>query len=149
LRPPPCFVCGWVPCPPLVFYLAGSHTGGMGEVERPKSPSAAWNALEEAGAVPEVHREGKVAKRGGKQVSLVGALREYVAKHPEYMEHVVMGLIHKARQGDVKCAQLLFDRLDGAVVRQVESRSEVVHVKRLGFVEPDYEVLDAKVRELE
>ena len=34
------------------------------------------------------------------------------------------------------------------MVRQVESRSEVVHVKRLGFAEPDYEVLDAKVREL-
>ena len=122
----------------------------MGEVESPKNPSAAWAGLEEAGAVPEVHREGRVQKRGkGPQVSLVGALREYVAKHPEYMEHVVMGLIHKARQGDVKCAQLLFDRLDGAVVRQVESRSEVVHVKRLGFLEPDYEVVDAKARELE
>ena len=85
----------------------------------------------------------------GKGVSLVKALKDYVREHPEYMEHVVMGLIHKARQGDVKCAQLLFDRLDGAVVRQVESRSEVVHVKRLGFLEPDYEVVDAKARELE
>ena len=40
------------------------------------------------------------------------------------LEHVVMGLIHKARQGDVKCAALLFDRLDGAVVRQVEKMKE-------------------------
>ena len=109
-------------------------------LKSPSSPTEAWSELEKVGAVP---------SKGSKKVSLTGALRAYVSKHPEYMEHVVMGLIHKARQGDVKCAQLLFDRLDGAVVRQVESRSEVVRVKRLGFAEPDYEVLDAKARDPE
>ncbi len=87
----------------------------------------------------------------GKSVSLVKALKDYVKEHPEYMEHVVMGLIHKARQGDVKCAALLFDRLDGAVVRQVETRTEVTHVKRLGFAEPEFEVIDmdGDLRQLE
>ena len=79
---------------------------------------------------------------GSKSISLVKALKDYVREHPEYMEHVVMGLIHKARQGDVKCAALLFDRLDGAVVRQLETRTEVTHVKRLGFAEPEFEVID-------
>ena len=109
-------------------------------LKSPSSPTEAWSELEKAGAVP---------SKSSKKVSLTGALRAYVSKHPEYMEHVVMGLIHKARQGDVKCAQLLFDRLDGAVVRQVESRSEVVHVKRLGFAEPVYEIVDAKAKDPE
>ena len=109
----------------------------------PKTPGKAWSELERAGAVPDQHRSNPPANASKRPVSLVRALKDYVREHPEYMEHVVMGLIHKARQGDVKCAALLFDRLDGAVVRQVESKTEVVHVKRLGFAEPDFEVIDA------
>lgn len=119
------------------------------KLKSPATPGKAWSELERAGAVPDQHRSNPPSRAPKGGVSLVRALRDYVSKHPEYMEHVVMGLIHKARQGDVKCAALLFDRLDGAVVRQVESRSEVVHVKRLGFLEPDYEVLDAKAAQLE
>jgi hypothetical protein len=114
-------------------------------MESPRTPGEAWSSLEKSGAVPAEHNSRsrvKVVKKGG--VSLVRALREYVEEHPEYMEHVVMGLIHKARQGDVKCAALLFDRLDGAVVRQLETKSEVVHVKRFGFAEPEFEVVEVK-----
>ena len=113
----------------------------MSELERPGTPSEAWDTLERQGAIPSEHKR-RPPKMQGKSVSLVKALKEYVREHPEYMEHVVMGLIHKARQGDVKCAALLFDRLDGAVVRQLETRTEVTHVKRLGFAEPEFEVMD-------
>ena len=115
--------------------------------ESPKSPTTpgkAWNALESAGAIPAQHRTRPPKIVPKRKVSLVRALEGYLDDHPEYLEHVIMGIIHKARQGDVKCAALLFDRLDGAVVRQVESRSEVVHVKRLGFLEPESEVIDVE-----
>ena len=110
----------------------------------PTTPGKAWKALESAGAIPAQHRTRPPKVVPKRPVSLVRALKGYLSDHPEYLEHVIMGLIHKARQGDVKCAALLFDRLDGAVVRQVESRSEVVHVKRLGFLEPESEVIDVE-----
>ena len=115
--------------------------------DAPATPGKAWSALESAGAIPAQHRTRPPKVVPKQPVSLVRALRGYLREHPEYLEHVVMGIIHKARQGDVKCAALLFDRLDGAVIRQVQSKTEVTHVKRFGFAQPEPLEVDAEVSE--
>ena len=113
--------------------------------DAPATPGKAWAALESAGAVPAQHRTRPPKVVPKQPVSLVRALKGYLRDHPEYLEHVVMGIIHKARQGDVKCAALLFDRLDGAVIRQVQSKTEVTHVKRFGFAPPAPLEVEAEV----
>ena len=60
---------------------------------------------------------------------------KYLDENPEYLEHIVMGMVHKARMGDVKILEMLWDRVDGAVVKKQSIESEV-HVKRYGFAEP-------------
>jgi hypothetical protein len=73
--------------------------------------------------------------RPKKKLSLQKALNTYLEENPEYMEQIVMGMVHRARMGDHKVREMLWDRIDGAVVKKQSIESEV-HVKRYGFAEP-------------
>ena len=70
-----------------------------------------------------------------KKASLQTALNKYLDENPEYLEQIVMGMVHRARMGDHKVLEMLWDRIDGAVVKKQSIESEV-HVKRYGFAEP-------------
>ena len=70
-----------------------------------------------------------------KKASLQAALNKYLDENPEYLEQIIMGMVHRARMGDHKVLEMLWDRIDGAVVKKQSIESEV-HVKRYGFAEP-------------
>ena len=70
-----------------------------------------------------------------KKASLQVALNKYLDENPEYLEQIIMGMVHRARMGDHKVLEMLWDRIDGAVVKKQSIESEV-HVKRYGFAEP-------------
>lgn len=67
--------------------------------------------------------------------SLGAALRRYLKENPEYLEQIIMGMVHKARMGDHKVLEMIWDRIDGAVVKKAVVETEH-HVKRYGFAEP-------------
>ena len=67
--------------------------------------------------------------------SLGRSLKAYLRKNPEYLEQIVMGMVHKARMGDHKVLEMLWERLDGAVVKRAVVETEH-HIKRYGFLEP-------------
>jgi len=79
--------------------------------------------------------QGQWSKPGKKKASLQNALYKYLDENPEYLDQIVMGMVHKARMGDHKILEMLWDRVDGAVVKKQSIESEV-HVKRYGFAEP-------------
>ena len=76
-----------------------------------------------------------VSVRAVKKQILMTALKRYLADNPEYLEQIVMGMVHKARMGDHKVLEMLWDRIDGAVVKKAQIETEH-HVKRYGFAEP-------------
>ena len=73
--------------------------------------------------------------RPKKKASLQAALNKYLDENPEYLEQIVMGMVHRARMGDHKVLEMLWDRIDGAVVKKAVVETEH-HVKRYGFAEP-------------
>ena len=75
------------------------------------------------------------APAGKRTPSLVRSLKAYLKKNPEYLEQIVMGMVHKARMGDHKVLEMIMERLDGAVVKRAVVENEH-HVKRYGFLEP-------------
>jgi len=83
-------------------------------------------------AAAELDRGLRLHKRGP---SLGAALKRYLRENPEYLEQIVMGMVHKARMGDHKILEMLWDRIDGAVVKKAVVETEH-HVKRYGFAEP-------------
>jgi hypothetical protein len=85
-----------------------------------------------ATAAAELDRGLRPHKRGP---SLGAALKRYLRENPEYLEQIVMGMVHKARMGDHKVLEMLWDRIDGAVVKKAVVETEH-HVKRYGFAEP-------------
>ena len=89
----------------------------------------------------------ELAKPGKRGPSLMTALKRYLADNPEYLEQIVMGMVHKARMGDHKVLEMLWDRIDGAVVKKAQIETEH-HVKRYGFAEPRLVEVDPP-RELE
>lgn len=98
----------------------------------------ALKATERASLVADTER-----RRG--PVSLVASLKRYLKAHPEQLEQVTLAVIHRARQGDPRMIEMIFNRMDGAVV-QKQQMDSVVHVKRYGFVDPGVEarVLDVE-----
>tara|TARA_R110000751_G_scaffold27155_1_gene71952 strand:+ start:200 stop:1039 length:840 start_codon:yes stop_codon:yes gene_type:complete len=68
-------------------------------------------------------------------VSLVRSLKSYLKAHPEQLEQVTLAVIHRARQGDARMIEMIFNRIDGAVI-QKQQTDQVVHVKRYGFADP-------------
>jgi hypothetical protein len=99
-----------------------------------RTPGQAHNLMVKAGLTEPMTKDGW-HKPGKKKASLQAALYKYLDENPEYLEHIVMGMVHKARMGDVKILEMLWDRVDGAVVKKQSIESEV-HVKRYGFAEP-------------
>ena len=102
-----------------------------------------WDTVRTPGQAHQLMvREGlaqPMAKSGwhkpSKKISLQTALNKYLDENPEYLEQIVMGMVHRARMGDHKVLEMLWDRIDGAVVKKQSIESEV-HVKRYGFAEP-------------
>ena len=94
---------------------------------RKMTPGQAWRDLEKNGL--------ELTKPGKRGPSLMTALKRYLAENPEYLEQIVMGMVHKARMGDHKVLEMLWDRIDGAVVKKAQIETEH-HVKRYGFAEP-------------
>ena len=95
---------------------------------RKQTPGQAAAALEKNG----LSLTGGSGKRAP---SLAVALKKYLRENPEYLEQIVMGMVHKARMGDHKVLEMLWDRIDGAVVKKAVVETEH-HVKRYGFAEP-------------
>jgi len=91
------------------------------------TPGQAWAKLERDGL--------ELTKPGKRGPSLITALKRYLADNPEYLEQIVMGMVHKARMGDHKVLEMIWDRIDGAVVKKAQIETEH-HVKRYGFSEP-------------
>ena len=85
-----------------------------------------------AKAAAELDKGLKLHTRGP---SLGAALRRYLKENPEYLEQIIMGMVHKARMGDHKVLEMIWDRIDGAVVKKAVVETEH-HVKRYGFAEP-------------
>ncbi len=96
---------------------------------KPMTPGQASAKLVKEGIFPAPPKAGKRAP------SLVRSLKAYLKKNPEYMEQIVMGMVHKARMGDHKILEMIIERLDGAVVKRAVIENEH-HVKRYGFLEP-------------
>jgi hypothetical protein len=87
-------------------------------------------------AMRELERNGLQLTRPGKRgPSLITSLKRYLDENPEYLEQIVMGMVHKARMGDHKILEMIWDRIDGAVVKKAQIETEH-HVKRYGFAEP-------------
>ena len=99
-----------------------------------KTPGQAHNLMVKAGLSQPMTQSGW-HKPGKKKASLQTALYKYLDENPEYLEQIVMGMVHKARMGDHKVLEMLWDRVDGAVIKKQSIESEV-HVKRYGFAEP-------------
>ena len=110
----------------------------MGAAEK-LTPGKAWAQLQKNGL--------QVTKPGKRGPSLITALKRYLADNPEYLEQIVMGMVHKARMGDHKVLEMIWDRIDGAVVKKAQIETEH-HVKRYGFIEPRLVEL-APLQELE
>lgn len=87
--------------------------------------------------------EAKEARR--RPVSLVTALKRYLKAHPEHLEQVVLAVIHRARQGDARMIEMIFNRLDGSVVQKQQFEG-ITHIKRYGFADPGAEgpILDVE-----
>jgi hypothetical protein len=85
-----------------------------------------------AKAAAELDKGLKLHTRGP---SLGAALRRYLKENPEYLEQIIMGMVHKARMGDHKVLEMIWDRIDGAVVKKAVVETEH-HIKRYGFAEP-------------
>jgi len=92
--------------------------------------AARKQSLAKAGA--ELDKGLKLHTRGP---SLGAALRRYLKENPEYLEQIIMGMVHKARMGDHKVLEMIWDRIDGAVVKKAVVETEH-HIKRYGFAEP-------------
>lgn len=71
----------------------------------------------------------------GHQRSLQRALNMYLDENPDCLEQIVMGMVHRARMGDARVLAMLWDRIDGAVVKKTTNEVDV-HIKRYGFAEP-------------
>ena len=71
----------------------------------------------------------------GHRRSLQRALNMYLDANPECLEQIVMGMVHRARMGDARVLAMLWDRIDGAVVKKTANEVDV-HIKRYGFAEP-------------
>ena len=94
---------------------------------RKQTPAEAAEVLERNGL--------RISDGGRKTPSLQVALKRYLRENPEYLEQIIMGMVHKARMGDHRVLEMLFDRLDGAVVKKAVVETEH-HIKRYGFAEP-------------
>ena len=77
----------------------------------------------------------KAKEERRRPVSLVMALKRYLKLHPEHLDQVVLAVIHRARQGDPRMIEMIFNRIDGAVVQKQQVEA-VTHVKRYGFLDP-------------
>ena len=102
--------------------------------ERVRTPGQAHALMVREGVCKPMTSSGG-HKPGKKKASLQNALNKYLDENPEYLEQIVMGMVHRARMGDHKVLEMLWDRIDGAVVKKQSIESEV-HVKRYGFAEP-------------
>jgi len=101
---------------------------------RVKTPGQAHALMVRGGLARPMTNSGWT-KPGKRKASLQQALNKYLDENPEYLEQIVMGMVHRARMGDHKVLEMLWDRIDGAVVKKQSIETEV-HVKRYGFLEP-------------
>jgi len=83
----------------------------------------------------------------GHRRSLQRALNLYLDENPECLEQIVMGMVHRARMGDAKVLSMLWDRIDGAVVKKTTNEVDV-HIKRYGFAEPRLLTDDDETKEV-
>ena len=116
---------------------AGRRDGRAAQLKVDERRSAKREEERQARAV-RVTERAAVAAAGEKRkapVSLVRSLKSYLKAHPEQLEQVTLAVIHRARQGDPRMIEMIFNRIDGAVV-QKQQTDQVVHVKRYGFADP-------------
>ena len=70
---------------------------------RKQTPGQAWAELQKNGL--------QLTKPGKRGPSLITALKRYLADNPEYLEQIIMGMVHKARMGDHKVLEMIWDRI--------------------------------------
>ena len=83
----------------------------------------------------------------GHRRSLQRALNQYLDENPDCLEQIVMGMVHRARMGDARVLAMLWDRIDGAVVKKTTNEVDV-HIKRYGFAEPRLVTDEDEIKEI-